>query len=64
MSDELGSPMGHSNSSGVPPEVSFIADRPPLPLRCALWALLRCAITTIVLLASRALKMGVGGSVG
>lgn len=47
------SPMARPTLTSAPPHAVVIADRPPLPLGSALRALLRCAGTTVVLLARR-----------
>ena len=51
MSHDANSAAGRANNPGAPPEHPIIVDRPPLPPRRALWALVRCAVTTMTLLA-------------
>jgi hypothetical protein len=56
MSEGLGSSNGGSASEAVSPKTAIIVDRPPLPLRRALVALARCAVSTVLLLARRSIS--------
>jgi hypothetical protein len=48
--------MDRRDQLAIPAQTTVIADRPPLPLPAAVCALVRCALTTVVLLRSHAIS--------
>ena len=54
--------MDRRDQAAIAAQTAVIADRPPLPLRMAVRALVRCVLTTVVLLGRHAISQPVSMS--